>query len=95
MHKKYTVFIAVLALVAAAAYAKKYSHNNKKCDSKDSCEADKNCQCYCSAIGGYRDKVADDKPVYLPQGKQKGNKTIRCFCKQWDIDNFPGPTERE
>lgn len=97
--KRYTAVIAGVALVALAAYARTYGHKHKRCDNEQSCKKDSHCQCYCSELGDYRDKVNEDEPVYLPKGKKKmtknGEQIVHCFCKQWDIDKFPGPVTRD
>jgi hypothetical protein len=60
--------------------------NRAACDNKNNCQSLKSkCQCYCSAVGHFRDKNSDDKPVYVendPNG-------VHCYCKQWDLDAFP------
>ena len=38
-------------------------------------------QCYCSERCGPRDVTTEDSPFVDPE-------TGRCFCQQWDKDNF-------
>lgn len=56
------------------------------CTTKEACTSKKSkCQCYCSGIGGFRNKTKNDKPVFVPHDKNK----VYCYCKQWDLDAFP------
>lgn len=53
------------------------ANNEARCkDLNDSC------QCYCAYKGAPRDKVADDKPIFIENDKAG----IYCYCKQRDID---------
>lgn len=92
--KRYIFFVIVLMLAGAGIYAAK-GRARSKCTTKESC-LKRNCQCYCSGIAGYRNKVDADKPVYVEGNEYvKDNEVVHCFCKQWDIDKFPGPAERD
>lgn len=55
------------------------------CADETTCaDLDSNCQCYCSRKCGYREKEVDDAPIYI-----KNDPTgIKCWCKQWDKDNY-------
>ncbi len=55
-----------------------------QCRTKDSCEKDSKCQCWCSQKCGYRKKTASDNPVYV-ENDANGKS---CYCKQWDLDNY-------
>jgi hypothetical protein len=60
------------------------------CSTEKACTYSKACQCYCSAVGGFRNKDETDRPVYVAgdEYKHKG-KPVNCFCKPWDKDAFP------
>jgi len=94
--KRYMIFVGVLVLAGAGIYAKRGKSHRNKCTTRESCLENEKCQCYCSGIAGYRDKVVEDEPVYIEGNDYvKDNKPVHCFCKQWDIDKFPGPAERD
>lgn len=55
-----------------------------KCQNEDECLNNHRCQCWCSEICSYRDKLFRDHPIYIrndPNGKF-------CYCKQWDLDHY-------
>lgn len=89
--KRYILFVAVLMLVGAGVYAKRDRSRRSKCATEQSCLENKQCQCYCSGIADFRDKVKEDRPVYIendPNG-------VHCYCKPWDLEKYPGPAERD
>jgi hypothetical protein len=58
--------------------------NEVICPTKEDCTVINACKCWCSHKCGPRDKVKDDKPVFLmsdPNGAY-------CYCNQWDVDNY-------
>ena len=90
MFKKYIFFLVISLLVFQDIAARKNHKKNQ--EPKESCGNNKarckdlkdTCQCYCAYKGAPRDKVADDKPVFIeddPAG-------IYCYCKQRDIDKY-------
>ena len=86
--QRYVILVTALIVVCAVTYAKK--NEKQRCDTKENCLNNKQCQCYCSELGDFRDKDSDDRPVYVkddPNG-------VYCYCKQWDLDVYPGPAER-
>lgn len=88
--KRYMLIVAVVMLAGAGIYAKRGT-GGPKCTTRESCLKNKKCQCYCSGIGGFRDKVKEDEPVYIendPNG-------VHCYCKPWDLEKYPGPAERD
>ena len=95
--KRYILFVAVLMLAGAGIYAKKARSRRSKCATRESCLENKKCQCYCSGIAGYRDKVKEDNPVYVEGDKyiDQNGEAVHCFCKAWDKEKFPGPAERD
>lgn len=88
--KKYYLVVGVLLMVSHGIYAKRYQNNQQRCATKKDCIYNKKCQCYCSEKGGFREKVANDKPVYVKDDPNR----VYCYCKQWDLDSYPGPVER-
>lgn len=96
--KRYVLCVAAVVFVAIGMYANKNKQHDRgckvrrqKCTTEKNCIKNQNCQCYCSEKGSFRDKVADDKPAYVendPNG-------VYCYCKQWDLDKYPGPAERD
>jgi hypothetical protein len=60
------------------------------CKDMKLCKNDPNCACYCAEKGGFRRKTANDKPVYIANDKNG----IHCYCKIWDLENYPGPAKR-
>lgn len=65
---------------------RRYSTNAPRCNTAESCQSlNSKCQCYCSGIGGFRNKTKNDRPIFIaddPNG-------VHCYCKQWDLDAFP------
>lgn len=58
--------------------------NDVICPTKEYCTVINQCKCWCSHKCGPRDKVKDDKPVFL-MSDPNGN---YCYCNQWDLDNY-------
>lgn len=58
--------------------------NDVICPTKEDCTVINACKCWCSHKCGPRDKVKDDKPVFL-MSDPNGN---YCYCNQWDLDNY-------
>lgn len=89
--KRYMLIVAVLMLAGAGLYAR------KRCTTPEDCRENENCQCYCSGIAGYRNKVDEDNPVYVESDEYiaKNGEVVHCFCKPWDKTKFPGPAERD
>lgn len=58
--------------------------NDVICPTQEDCSIINSCKCWCSHKCGPRDKVKDDKPVFL-MSDPYGN---YCYCNQWDIDNY-------
>lgn len=58
--------------------------NDVICPTKEDCTVINSCKCWCSHKCGPRDKVKDDKPVFL-MSDPNGN---YCYCNQWDLDNY-------
>ncbi len=91
--RRHVLSIAVLVMASSGIDAKRsrrYEAPQPKCATEKDCRKNKNCQCYCAEKGGFRKKVPNDKPVYVkddPNG-------VYCYCKQWDLDAYPGPTPR-
>jgi hypothetical protein len=81
--KKYFSLLIIALLCAETTQARRYK--KRICGTnKQACLNDPTCQCYCSRVCNFRDKMDDDKPVYVPNdpnGKY-------CYCKQWDLDAF-------
>lgn len=76
-------FILLLAIFALAA-SFNLDAAKRHCKGKKSCLNDQSCQCYCAYKGDFRDKEADDKPIYVkndPRG-------FYCYCKQRDLDKL-------
>lgn len=80
----YVLFI-LLSTISFTMLGRVDSAGNK-CDPRkeEQCTMDNSCQCYCSHLCGFRDKEADDMPVYVPNDPY-GN---FCYCKPWDRDNY-------
>ncbi|MBI2774868.1 hypothetical protein HYX58_02590 [Candidatus Dependentiae bacterium] len=79
----FLLLFAVVAFGQVDAFPSKRKHF-----SREQCETSN--ECYCSQKGDFRQRHADDNPVYVendPNG-------VFCYCKQWDLDNFPGPKKR-
>ena len=70
-------------LLTILALATMINLESRTCKGKKNCLHDKSCQCYCARIGDFRNKEADDKPVYV-KNDPRGH---HCYCKQWDLDN--------
>jgi len=90
LKKQSLLILAVLMMTSSAMYAKKHKPRKQKCTTQESCLNNPQCQCYCAEKGGFRDKVANDKPVYIeddPSG-------VHCYCKEWDLKAYPGPAVR-
>lgn len=66
---------------AEGAYKKA---NDVICPTKEDCTIINQCKCWCSHKCGPRDKVKDDKPIFL-MSDPNGN---YCYCNQWDLDNY-------
>lgn len=58
--------------------------NDVICPTKEDCTITNQCKCWCSHKCGPRNKVKDDKPIFL-MSDPYGN---YCYCNQWDIDNY-------
>lgn len=58
--------------------------NDVICPTKADCTIINQCKCWCSHKCGPRNKVKDDKPVFL-MSDPNGN---YCYCNQWDLDNY-------
>jgi hypothetical protein len=58
--------------------------NEVICPTKEDCTVINACKCWCSHKCGPRDKVKDDKPVFI-MSDPNGN---YCYCNQWDLDNI-------
>lgn len=58
--------------------------NDVICPTKEDCTVINECKCWCSHKCGPRDKVKDDKPVFI-MSDPNGN---YCYCNQWDLDNI-------
>jgi len=88
LQKRYLWFIVALMCVGTYVDAKR--NKRKPCHTKKDCYKKSTCKCYCAEKGDFRKKTDNDEPVYVtddPNG-------IYCYCKQWDLDNYPGPVER-
>jgi len=77
--KKLPIFLLAFAALAGCSDPK------ENCKDKDSCMNNKDCRCYCSKKGDFRDKKADDAPVFV----ENDTNGVFCYCKQWDLDNYP------
>jgi hypothetical protein len=56
----------------------------KICRTEQECINNPQCACYCSRMCGFRNKEANDQPIYIandPEGKF-------CYCKPWDYKNY-------
>ncbi len=80
----YAIFLLSTALLAHADDAPYKKANDTICPSEYNCKVTKSCQCWCSHKCGPRDKVADDKPVFL-MSDPNGN---YCYCNEWDLLNY-------
>jgi len=72
----------ILLLLVVLLYG--CSGEKSTCQTKESCQNDPNCQCWCSQKCGYRKKGASDNPVYV---KNDANGKF-CYCKKWDAKNY-------
>ena len=57
-------------------------NNTPGCQTKEACLNDPKCLCWCAVKCGYRQKTAQDKPVY--KNNDKYGKF--CYCKEWDYN---------
>lgn len=87
--RKIPIYLGVILLAGAGIWANS-DGPKPKCTTEDSCQNDQNCQCYCSEKGGFRDKVENDRPVYI----ENDTNNVNCYCKQWDLNRYPGPAKR-
>ncbi len=79
--KKNVLFVLLIGVLSGCGGA---SQDAKKCGTKETCETDPNCECWCSVKCGFRKKNSSDNPIYIendPNGKY-------CYCKQWDYDHY-------
>lgn len=94
---KIVLILALLAGVSIEHTLAREQLGQVICGDEKSCKDmnTKRCQCYCSAKGDYRAKNSSDNPVFVPGDEYfKNGKAVHCFCKQWDLEKFPGPAKR-
>ena len=82
--------IKMVTLIALACLsldiAARYGYTTKPhCQTEQECKTSRNCACYCSGIGAFRNKNESDKPVFV----ENDPRGIYCYCKLWDYNNFP------
>ena len=64
---------------------------NQPCQNREDCEDLNNtCRCYCSRMCGFREREANDAPIYV-EDDPAGN---HCYCRQWDLDNYEARCQR-
>ncbi len=83
--KKYLIGALSVLLILPALDAWRKKKNLALACGKDeaSCKDLKNpCRCFCAFKPGPRDKVSDDKPIYI-EDDPEGN---YCYCKERDIE---------
>lgn len=85
MALKPLAFIGLFLIVARS-----YAIEAPNCATKESCEKNPACYCFCSGISTFRPKVSADVPVFLPDDARKKY----CYCKVWDLEKYPGPARR-
>lgn len=95
--KRYILFFCMIVLAGVGLTARRDKPHHQRCKTKESCLNNPNCQCYCSGIAGYRDKIEEDNPVYVETNEyiDSNGEAVHCFCKPWDKEKFPGPAERD
>lgn len=77
--KKLAIF--VLLSISCAVLAQREA---PICGTKESCEKNPDCRCYCSRKCDYRDKEENDEPVYVKNDPYKKY----CYCNAWDRDAY-------
>jgi hypothetical protein len=82
--RKYVVIALCSLLVLVSLDARRKEKNMAPACGKNevACKDLKNpCKCYCGFKPGPRDKVADDKPIFIEDDPEKNY----CYCKERDI----------
>jgi len=90
--KNNLVFLAIALIFSNLLNGTVKKKFKRVCTSQKRCvDINNRCLCYCSGIGALRRKKNDDKPIYVENDPNE----VYCYCKQWDLDNYPGPVARD
>lgn len=85
MNTKKLLFLLILSGIS---FATNFSLNAQaNICTKHNCGKDRNCQCYCSFKGDYREQTLEDAPIYLAKNKDPLGVGL-CYCAQRDIDHL-------